>query len=301
MTQDYVGSGPYCYANSLAMLLGAESPVPQVIEVLTGSPFGFNYEEGGMPLFDPAGWDPWGGVDDAVGLLGWASDVGHARDDAEAVQWLRAATEEHPIFVGPLEMGLLLHQPGSGRATGSDHYVAVLGVHGDRVVFHDPHGHPYATLPVNAFLEAWRASSIDYVDRPFGMRSDFRHVTQVDAATAVRRALPRARKWLTSLDVDGTPATAAALDRFAAVIDRGLDEGTRAHLTYFAVRAGARRLADAASALRLIGNPHGAAIAARQAELVGSLQYDLMVDDRAGVLATIGRVAPMYADLAAAL
>jgi hypothetical protein len=38
MTVRYIGSGPYCYANSLAMMLGSAAPEPAVIEVLTGSP-----------------------------------------------------------------------------------------------------------------------------------------------------------------------------------------------------------------------------------------------------------------------
>ena len=40
VTVRYIGSGPYCYANSLAMMLGSAAPGPAVIEVLTGSPFG---------------------------------------------------------------------------------------------------------------------------------------------------------------------------------------------------------------------------------------------------------------------
>ena len=32
----YIGSGPYCYANSLAMALGPTAPSPSIIEVLTG-------------------------------------------------------------------------------------------------------------------------------------------------------------------------------------------------------------------------------------------------------------------------
>ena len=31
---------------------------------------------------------------------------------------------------------------------------------GDTVVFHDPHGHPYATLPVTDFLAAWEAKAV---------------------------------------------------------------------------------------------------------------------------------------------
>ena len=33
----YVGSGPYCYANSFAMLLGERAPSTAVIEVATGA------------------------------------------------------------------------------------------------------------------------------------------------------------------------------------------------------------------------------------------------------------------------
>ena len=36
VTVRFIGSGPYCYANSLAMMLGSAAPEPAVIEVLTG-------------------------------------------------------------------------------------------------------------------------------------------------------------------------------------------------------------------------------------------------------------------------
>ena len=68
----YVGSGPYCYANSVAMMLGPAAPPPSVIEVLTGSPFGLELIAGRLPLFDPFGWYPDRGIDDALGLLGWS-------------------------------------------------------------------------------------------------------------------------------------------------------------------------------------------------------------------------------------
>ncbi|MFC8264071.1 hypothetical protein ACFUNF_42440 [Streptomyces sp. NPDC057291] len=76
----YIGSGPYCYANSLAMMLGEAAPPPAVIEVLTGSPFGFELIGGTLPLFDPYGWDPdlvgLGQVRMGVGMLRW--QVGQA-------------------------------------------------------------------------------------------------------------------------------------------------------------------------------------------------------------------------------
>jgi hypothetical protein len=67
----YAGSGPYCYSNSLAMVLGPAAPPPSVIEVLTGSPFGIELLAGRLPFFDPYGWDPDRGLDDAIALLGW--------------------------------------------------------------------------------------------------------------------------------------------------------------------------------------------------------------------------------------
>src|SRR4051812_22555669 len=67
----YIGSGPYCYANSLSMVLGPGAPSPAVVEVLTGSPFGFELLGGRLPFFDPYGWDPDRGLDDAIAALGW--------------------------------------------------------------------------------------------------------------------------------------------------------------------------------------------------------------------------------------
>jgi hypothetical protein len=43
---------------SLAMMLGETSPPPGVIEVLTGSPFGFVLLGVTLPLFDPYCWTP---------------------------------------------------------------------------------------------------------------------------------------------------------------------------------------------------------------------------------------------------
>ena len=71
MSLRYVGSGPYCYANSLAMVLGAHSADPSAIEVLTGSPYGACLLDGVTPFFDPPGWDPEIGLDAAIDLLGW--------------------------------------------------------------------------------------------------------------------------------------------------------------------------------------------------------------------------------------
>ena len=71
----YVGNGPYCYANSFAMVMGEHAPSTAVIEVTTGGPFGMQIVGGTMPFFDAYGWDPEQGFDAALEAVGWTSEV----------------------------------------------------------------------------------------------------------------------------------------------------------------------------------------------------------------------------------
>jgi hypothetical protein len=290
----YIGSGPYCYSNSLAMVLGAEAPPPSAIEVLTGSPFGFHLG-GGLPWFDPLGWDPNQGFDTAIDLLGWTCEPASGGSRAEAVERLRTAGG--PVFVGPVEFGLLLHHPGNGTVIDSDHFVVVTAVSDGVVHFHDPHGFPYATLPVDEFVAAWESVTFEYRAEPFTMRSAFRRVREVEVTDALRASLPGARRLL---DPDGESA-GVAVERLAGLVAAGLDPRQEGHLVHFAVRVGARRLADAATWLARLGLDAAAAVADRQARLVGGLQYPLVRGDRAGVIELLGRLAPTYAQLEAAL
>src|SRR6185437_12576611 len=117
----YIGSGPYCYANSLAMVLGDGAPAPGIIEVLTGSPFGFELIGGTLPLFDPYGWDPEQGLDASMALLGVRCTASAGGTRAEAEARLREAVAVGPVLVGPVDMALLLHQPGTPGSEVSDH------------------------------------------------------------------------------------------------------------------------------------------------------------------------------------
>lgn len=296
----YIGSGPYCYANSLAMAL--DGPAPDVIEFLTGSAFGFELIGGTLPLFDPYGWDPEAGLDQAIDLLGADCDRTDGGTPAEALARLAAACADGPVLAGPLDMGLLLYQPGTPADLG-DHYVLVLGVDGDTVRLHDPHGHPYATLPAGAFLAAWRGAGVPYLAAGYRMRTGLRVRRPVPVADALRASLPAAARWLTGdrAAPPGTLGGAAGLRRFAEQVEAGLSDGTRAHLVHFAVRVGARRLADAARHLAALDLPAAAATATDQARLVGALQYPLVTGDDATVAALLRDLAPTYERLRADL
>jgi len=189
----YIGSGPYCYANCLAMVV-ADGTDPGLLEVLTGAPFGLQLLGGRRPLFDPVGWDPGIGMDAALALLGWSWERSDGGDAAAALKRLREATGSGPVLAGPVELGLLRHHPDAAGPIGADHFLLVVAVDGELVRFHDPHGHPYATLPAEAFAAAWRGDSIDYASTEYTMRTGFRRVRQVaplDAPTyqQLRQAL----------------------------------------------------------------------------------------------------------------
>ncbi|MFD7663374.1 hypothetical protein [Streptomyces sp. NPDC059788] len=296
---DYTGSGPYCYSSSLAMVLGPDSaPSTAVIETLTGSPFGVQLVGGTMPLFDPYAWDPEIGLDAAVSALGLRCVRSAGGTQEEALARLGAACAEGPVLVGPLEMGLLLYQPGSGAATGADHYVVVLAVENGTVLLHDPHGHPYATLPAPAFAAAWRAETVPYTDAPYVMRAAFVRERATDPAEALWHSLPGAVRWLAGRDDLPVPPDslggADAVEALADQVAKGLPADTRDLLGVFAVQVGARRLNDAAACLAPLGLSGPAAVLAEQSRLLGSLQHPLVAGDDRTLEAGLRQLAPTY-------
>ncbi|KOT93100.1 hypothetical protein ADK70_14615 [Streptomyces rimosus subsp. pseudoverticillatus] len=302
----YTGSGPYCYSHSLAMVLGPDAaPSPAVIETLTGSPFGMQLVGGTLPWFDPYGWDPETGLDAAVSALGLRCVRSAGGTQDEALARLGAACTEGPVLVGPVEMGLLLYQPGSGTAVGADHYVVVLAVEDGTVLLHDPHGHPYATLPAPAFAAAWRAESVTYTDAPYVMRSAFVQERAADPAEALRRSLPDAVRWLAGRDdlpmPPGSLGGTAAAEALADQVAKGLSPEIRGLLSVFAIRLGARRLNDAAACLASLNLGTPAALLAEQSRMVGGLQRPVVSGDDRALEAGLRRLAPTYGALRTAL
>ncbi|WP_420962329.1 hypothetical protein [Brucella sp. IR073] len=300
----YIGSGPYCYANSFAMMFGEDAPSPAIIEFATCSPFGMQLVGGALPFFDPYGWTPEAGFDDALAALGWESTVTKGGSDEEALDRLRLALANGPVWAGPVEMGHLKHQPGMKGAIGADHYVVVLAIEGNRVRMHDPQGYPFACLPMDHFLSAWRAETLDYGE-PFTMRTGFRRVREMAEEDVIRASLPGAIRWLsmerTAHIPPGTLGNGDAAMALASRIEHGPDEDLRGHLIHFAIRVGARRLADAATCLARIGKTEAATIASEQAQLIGALQYPLTIGADGEAAAHMRALAPSYDRLLSAL
>jgi hypothetical protein len=311
----YTGSGHYCYANSLAMALGPDAPAPGVVEVLTGSPFGMQILDGTTPLFDPAGWEGDIALDAACAALGFTCVRESGGTPEAAAARLRAAGAAEPLLVGPVEMGLLTHAPGRGTPWEADHYLLVLGVEGDLVRFHDPAGYPFATLPIEQFVAAWRTETLPYGES-FTSRRSFKRVRAVTAVQAIRESIPAAIAWLRGEHGHpvsaGTLANREAAERLAELCEEGLPDRMRDQLVGFAIAVGVRRLTDASICLAAAGAARAevrlasaaekaSAIAARQARLVGGLQYDLTAGRTRAAAESLCALAPTYGELADAL
>lgn len=286
------------------MLLGAQSPSTAIIEVTTGGPFGMQLIGGTLMFFDAYGWNPELGFDQALGAIGWTSAVSKGGDADDALARLTLASQRGPVWVGPVEMGHLHHQPEMTGPLGADHFVVVLDVNAERVLMHDPHGYPYAEVPLGDFMTAWRAETISY-GSPYTMRTDFMKVADVADADAIRSIIPNALSRLSmEADLDMPPGSLGngeAAERTAQMIEAGAGDGLREHLIYFAIRVGARRLSDTADCLLLAGYPEAAAIAATQARLVGSMQHPMVTGNFALAAAALRQLAPTYDQLRKAL
>lgn len=274
----YLGNSPYCYTNTLLMALGRSDLSPALLETLSGSPFGFQLLFGKLPLFDPYGWDPNLGLDQALTLLGYVWQTHSFDDEAQALSALRQEVKAGPVFVGPLDMGLLRHQPESDRASGADHFVSVLEVGSDFVRLHDPQGHPWAALPLPLFMQAWQAEQIGY-GQPFTLRTGFQQVRPVDPLDAVKNLLPMSAQWLRGRDLSVPPNTIggrAGLEKLAQLTEQNFSDELRGMLVHFSIRLGARRKADAAQMLSLIGQQQAADVLQQQAMTLGALQFSAL-------------------------
>ncbi|MBE1574095.1 hypothetical protein ACFORH_33795 [Amycolatopsis roodepoortensis] len=300
----YRGSGPYCYAHSLAMMLGSEAPGTDVLETVTGSPFGMQLIGGSLPFFDAFGWDPDLGIGEALDVLGWRAETASEPDPDAAFARLVESLADGPVLLGPVEMGHLRHQPGMTGPIGADHFLVALAADDESVTAHDPQGYPYARIPRADFAAAWRAETVAY-GKPHTMRTKFVQHTAVEDEAAIAASLPRAIRRLSGQDDTGLPpgtlGNGDAALALAARIGDGCDPELRGLLVHFVVRLGARRTADAATCLRRIGRDEAAAVLTTQARLIGSLQYDLVVEDDSRAAATLRTLAPTYEELRRAL
>ena len=303
MTGHYIGSGPYCYANCMAMAL-ADGTDPGLLEVLTGSPFGLELLGGRRPLFNPLGWDPQIGIDAALDLLGWSCQRSDGGDADAALTRLRHAAGCGPVLAGPVEMGLLRHQPDADGAIGADHYVwwrrstGTWSASTIRTATRTPPCPPWNSPQPGAPTRSHTPTPSTRCAPASAAPGRSPALTR-----CARQYPPRLPGWKANppRQAPGSLGTGQAALALASLAQAGLAGDQREELAWFAVRAGARRLADAEYWLGQIGLHDAAMIAGAQARLVGGLQYPLVTGDDAAIAAMMRDLAPTYRQLRDAL
>eukprot|EP01132_Coremiostelium_polycephalum_P006145 gene6145-7655_t len=165
----YYGSTPYCYANSTSMWIEAvtgQQVSPSIIEVLSGVSMGaVFYEKCNTFYFSQILPDY--GLGKALKLLGfefeehlWDEKFENSRIPLDKLREILKKPEGNPVVVGPLDMGHLIYNPEYMYLSGADHYVLAYDIDDENIYVHDPAGFPFASLPINNFLLAWKAEKI---------------------------------------------------------------------------------------------------------------------------------------------
>lgn len=296
----YTGNTPYCYANSLHMCLKAAgiSPLPETgfLECLTLMPFGnFYVRNEAHPMFFPSGasTEPDSGLTLALKALGWAADEHWGETANDALARLREAVQQNPVLVGPVDMAYLTYNPNYPFLNGEDHFMAVLEVQETEIVMHDPQQYPFAPLPLEKFIEAWRAEKVDYGRRPYMQRSNFRQIELVSRQETINRTIDAAKINLkTSLGGPQHFTSVEALEKMAEDLHSGVGEKMREMLVYFSLPLGARRCLDAAAFFQEAGLLEAASLLERKSRLYGRAQYHAVgkcFDDAAEVFSEMAR------------
>ncbi|WNQ11445.1 hypothetical protein MJA45_28270 [Paenibacillus aurantius] len=275
----YVGNGAYCYANSTSMLLApmGEPISPSLIEVLTGVGLGAVwFEEDNMIFFSNG--IPHQGVSKALDLLGFTYKECSGKEERGWIEQLSAELREHPILMGPLDMGFLSYLPNHPYLHGCDHYVLAFGLEDGWVRLHDPAGYPFAALPVHDLIRASRTSRLQYRLYPNDLTYHYWtapvRLRQRTSIEMYREAIPYFQEVYTNADrlalehgwITGTGAF-AALSRH--VQGGKMDPGLQGHLTHFAFQVGARRALDFSEFFQSY-NRQLSELKGRQAEWFGS-------------------------------
>ena len=250
----YVGNGPYCYANSAAMLLesAGESVEPRVIEVLSGVGLGAFWVADSQTLFlSGLASAPDVGLSRSFGSLGFTVEE-EAESDGVAIpiDALELQLGNGPVLLGPLDMGELSYRPNaSGALIGADHFVLALHVEDGAVVVHDPAGYP-AHAPrrrgARPRLAGRPALSIGEGHTVGGTPLPaWNGLGQVQIAEAAIESFSRAYRESRAMCEPGTVVGPEAIEALVATIkSRELRDPGLEHLRRFALPLGVRRALD---------------------------------------------------------
>ena len=308
----YSGNSAYCFSNSLRMCLqqAGMSNVPTVnlLECMTGMPFGAHFIKLEEPLFfpDTPGIDPEKMIDHALEIIGWTCTVSRFDDIGPARAAFLATIETGPVLLGPLDMGYLPYDPHHEHKHGSDHYIVALRMESetedemecDWVRVHDPQLHPFAVLPLADLMQAWDASTLSYATCKYAMRHGFHQHRLVSESDMLADTLTEVQRLVRALPAG--PVVYGGAPAFRLAAQEMCTHPTEAFigmLKYFVLPLGARRCSDGAVFLEQVGKTEAARLMVNKAELFGVAQYYAARNDWASVAARFEQLADVEAQM----
>lgn len=276
----YTGNSAYCYSNSLHMCVThagmASVPGVDLLECMTGMPFGAALVKRGTPMFfpSPAGRTPDHGLTRALETLGWTCDVFRFEDAVTAEGALRAALPRGPALIGPLDMGGLSYDPARAYKRGADHFIVALNLAGDLLQVHDPQSYPFAVLPVADLMRTWNAKTFGPAPGAYTFRCDFRMGRSVSEEEMLAEILKTARDVVATAPAGPVAyGGAAAFTRAAEVLRNQPPDAFTGLLVHFGLPLGARRCVDAAGFFKRVGRSEATRLMVGKAEVFGRAQY----------------------------
>ncbi|KAL2864671.1 NlpC/p60-like transpeptidase [Aspergillus lucknowensis] len=308
----YTGSGPYCYAYSLYMVLLASGyerqslPSAGFIECLTTMPFGKQFvllQTGPAAFFNNPYTNPDDGINIALRTMGWECEDHRGGDVSSALGKLREAVAHGPVLAGPLDMGHLSYNPEHNSLKGADHFVVVLEVDDSNgmILLHDPAGYPAVLLPLTQFVEAWHGQGVEYIDRPFVFRSHFHRIENVPRAEMVARTIRTLREQAGNYahrpdSFGGAHALRLTIEAVEAGSPSVVND-----LAPFTLPLAARRYLDARDFLNEAGLAEAAEVMEQQAILAGRAQYPAVHRRWNDVIAILRKLVELEDELTEAL
>ena len=254
MIISYIGNGPYCFANSLAMGLAAagEAYESWYIEATTAVGIGaITVPTPGGPLTYFSNLEPDRGLDLAIRTLGFTCERAYCPAEADpdgqqSLARLRGLLAHSTVVVGPLDMSKLTYIPGHEHLVGADHFVLVHDMTDEEVFMHDPGGSPYVSLSIAEFLAAWRAESVGYRAGSYSSWSGLRRVANPAPEEVVAAIDAHLRGHIPAMPLVWGEENQgpAAIRTLADLVQAGVPPHLDGHLSYFALPLGARRAAD---------------------------------------------------------
>ena len=255
MSVSYIGSGNYCYANSMAMALQEFGEYdPGYLECLSTVAVSACWLAGKNEefiFFSSKFASPDVGISQALRNLGFLFEekfYTHADRKAQydAISVLQNWVKTGPVIVGPVDMGKLSYIPFHKDLQGVDHYVVVHDVSKEYVFFHDPSGYPFTLMQTDEFMKAWKATAISYKRGPFSMWGQFTvgsHPEPFKVFSVTDRAI--AQFFVEERRTTDKSIGPSAIRRLAElVLHNELSPHQRGHLAFFSFPLAARRCSD---------------------------------------------------------